>query len=173
MHHDMKAIITIYSLFITSFALAQTDQHEIDNQVWKPFAKAIMEQDVHTFVSLHSADLIRAELNEKNVLTLPEYKKRMEESWPRWKESMKKDKTTYTFELRFSERISNGNFAYETGYFKNEMLSATGDKQKSFGKFHVTLRREKGVWKIIVDSDSNEGGTITEEMFMAARPVGQ
>ena len=33
---------------------AQTDQQAIDNQVWKPFTKAIMTQDVAAFVSVHS-----------------------------------------------------------------------------------------------------------------------
>jgi hypothetical protein len=35
----------------------------------------------------------------------------------------------------------------------------------------VALRKENGVWKILVDSDTNEGGTITEEMFQKAKPI--
>jgi hypothetical protein len=35
----------------------------------------------------------------------------------------------------------------------------------------VALRKENGTWKILVDSDTNEGGTITDEMFLKAKPL--
>lgn len=168
----MRVAAALFLFVATStFVFAQTDQQQIDEQVWKPFTKAIMTQDVKGFVALHSKDLVRAERDQKQILNLAEYQKRMEESWPRWKESMKKDKTVYSFELRFLERNSNGNQAYEVGYFKNDLTTPTGEKNVSYGKFQVALRKENGVWKILVDSDSDEGGTITEEMFAAAQPI--
>jgi ketosteroid isomerase-like protein len=168
----MKRLVAI-ALAMISFhvALCQTDQADIDIQVWKPFTKAIMNQDVNAFVAVHSKDLVRAERNQKKVMGLDEYRKGMETGWPGWKESIQKSKTTYTFELRFTERISNGSVAYEVGYFKNESIGPNG-KRVSYGKFQVALRKEEGIWKILVDSDSNEGGTITEEMFQAAKPIG-
>lgn len=159
-------------LFFQGFnILAQTAQKEIDEQVWKPFTEAIMNQNVSAFAALHSNDLVRAEINSKKVFGLAEYKKRMEENWPKWKESIQKNKTKYTFELRFTERIANENTAYEIGYFKNETINSNGEKHIGYGKFHVVLRKESGTWKILVDSDSNEGGSITGEMFMAAEPI--
>jgi hypothetical protein len=35
----------------------------------------------------------------------------------------------------------------------------------------VALRKEDGKWKILVDSDTRENGTITDEMFAAAQPL--
>lgn len=167
----MKKIVTLVLALTSLVCYSQTDQQEIDTQVWKPFTKAIMTQDVAAFVTLHSKDLVRAEINGKKVMSLAEYQKGMEANWPGWKESIEKNKTQYTFELRFLERISNGTLAYEVGYFKNEVVNASGEKRMSYGKFHVVLRKENGVWKILVDSDSNEGGTITEEFFQAAQPI--
>ncbi len=167
----MKIFVSVFLTLLSVSTFAQNDQAEINSQVWKPFEQAIMSQDVAAFVVLHSKDLIRAEINRKKVMGLEEYQKGMEANWPAWKESMTKNKTRYTFELRFLERLSNGSQAYEVGYFKNEMINAAGEKKQSFGKFHVVLRKENGVWKILVDSDSNEGGTITEEMFLAAKPI--
>jgi ketosteroid isomerase-like protein len=95
----------------------------------------------------------------------------MEAGWPSWKESIKKSNQNYTFELRFLERISNGTLAYEVGYFKNEVISSSGEKRISYGKFQVALRKENGTWKILVDSDSSESGNITDEMFAAAQPI--
>ncbi len=154
-----------------STTFAQSDQADINEHVWKPFTRAIMTQDVNGFTSLHSSDLVRAEINRKKVMGLDEYKKGMESGWPGWKESIQKNKTQYTFELRFTDRISNGTLAYEIGYFKNETINASGEKRESFGKFHVVLRKEAGTWKILVDSDSNEGGAISAEMFQAAKAM--
>lgn len=149
---------------------SQTEK-EINEQVWKPFTQAIITQDVEKFVAVHSKDLVRAERDGKRVLTYDQYKARMEQGWPAWKESNKKNNTQYTFELRFLERISNETQAFEVGYFKNESITASGEKRVSYGQFHVALRKENGVWKILVDSDSNNGKTITEEMFQAAKPI--
>lgn len=164
-------LVIITLLVVVNNSYAQTDQADINEQVWKPFTKAIMEQDVESFVALHSNDLVRAEINRKKVMGLEEYKKGMETGWPGWKESIQKSKGKYTFELRFTERISNGTTAYEIGYFKNESITATGEKRESYGKFHVVLRKENGIWKILVDSDSNEGGAITADMFLAAKAI--
>lgn len=167
----MKKLVYLCLIGLTSTLFAQSSQQEINEQVWKPFTKAIMNQDVATFASLHSADLVRAERNPGKILNLAEYRKNMETGWPDWKESLAKNKIKYTFELRFTERISNGNLAYEVGYFKNESVSPAGEKRIGYGQFHVTLRKENGAWKILVDSDSNLGGTITEEMFQSAKPM--
>jgi ketosteroid isomerase-like protein len=130
-----------------------------------------MNQDINSFVSLHAADLVRAEVDKKQVMNLEAYRRGMESSWPRWKESIGKNKESYTFELRFLERICNGELAYEIGYFRNEETSAEGVMRESYGKFYVVLRKEYGIWKILVDADSKEAGTITSEMFMAAKPL--
>jgi hypothetical protein len=37
-----------------------------------------------------------------------------------------------------------------------------------FGKFHVILERESDTWKISMDYDSNENGTIDEKSFINA-----
>ncbi|NOT74649.1 MAG: nuclear transport factor 2 family protein [Cyclobacteriaceae bacterium] len=167
----MKKLLFFIITLFTFTAHAQEVQKEIDQQVWKPFTKAIMSQDVTSFLSVHSKDLVRAERNSKRVLNIEEYKKAMEMSWPRWKESIKKDQITYTFELRFTERINNADMAYEVGYFKNEDVTKAGEKKVYYGKFQVALRKENGVWKILVDSDSNDDGKITEKDFLAARPI--
>jgi ketosteroid isomerase-like protein len=164
----MKKGFIIIFICCLGNAFAQNVQKDINDQVWKPFTTAIMMQDVNAFVILHSNDLVRAERNGKKVLSLKEYKKNMETSWPRWKESNQKNQIKYTFELRFTERITNGSLAYEVGYFKNESVKPSGDKQIRYGKFQVALRKENGVWKILVDSDSNEGNTISEKDFLEA-----
>lgn len=164
-------ILSFFFMLIFHLTHAQSDQKAIDEQVWKPFTIAIMNQDVDAFVALHSKDLVRAELNRGSVFGLKDYQDQMKGTWPLWKESLEKDKATYTFELRFLQRISNGELAYDVGYFKNKSVMPDGTSRISYGKFQVALRKESNIWKILVDSDSNEGGTITEEMFLKASPM--
>ena len=167
----MKKLLPLLFTLISLISYSQNAEKEINEQVWKPFTQAIMNHNVELFISLHSKDLVRAERDGKRVLSYDQYKTGMEQGWPKWKESNKKNNIQYTFELRFLERISNENQAFEVGYFKNESINPAGEKRIGYGQFHVTLRKENGVWKILVDSDSNNGKTITEEMFQAARPI--
>jgi ketosteroid isomerase-like protein len=166
----MRLPVVAFLLFSLS-TFGQNDQADINNQVWKPFTQAIMAQDVAAFLAVHSKDVVRAELTDNQVQNYKEYQAAMEKSWPGWKESIQKNNSKYTFELRFLQRISNGSLAYEVGYFKNESINEKGEKRMYFGKFNVALRKENGIWKILVDSDSNEGGTITEEKFLKAKPL--
>lgn len=167
----MKNIAFSLFMLVGTIGFGQNAEKEINEQVWKPFTQAIMAHDVELFISLHSKDLIRAERDGRRVLSYDQYKIRMEQGWPKRKESNKTNTIQYTFELRFLERISNENQAFEVGYFKNESVNASGEKRIGYGQFHVALRKENGVWKILVDSDSNNGKTITEEMFNAAAPI--
>ena len=167
----MKKIYALLFILSTFTAWAQRIEKEINEQVWKPFTRGIINQDVAGFISVHSTDLVRAERNSKKVLGWQEYRKEMEANWPLWKERNLKDQLTYTFELRFTERINNANIAYEVGYFKNETTNPAGEKKIQYGKFQVALRKESGTWKILVDSDSNEGGAITEKDFLAAKSL--
>jgi ketosteroid isomerase-like protein len=152
-------------------AFAQTDQQQIDDQVWKPFTKAITERDPEAFMAVHSKDVIRVVRDGKEVKNYESYKKGMVENWPKYRTYVKENNLKVDFELRFLERHSNGNEAFEVGYYKSETIKPNGEKRTSYGQFHVALRKENGVWKILVDSDSSNGGTITEEMFAAASPI--
>jgi ketosteroid isomerase-like protein len=167
----MKFLITLFLTSLLSNAYSQQAEQEINEQVWKPFTKAILTQDVAAFIALHSKEVIRVERNDKRILRYEEYKAGMEKGWPGWAEYNKKNNIAYTFELRFLERIATNDQAFEVGYFKNESTNPDGKKRTSYGQFHVALRKEDGSWKILVDSDSNLGGSITEEMFMAAKPI--
>jgi ketosteroid isomerase-like protein len=162
-----NSILLSLMFFMGCSAFGQNDQADINQQVWKPFIQAIMKQDVAGFIAVHSKDVVRVELSQDNLMDYATYKTAMEKSWPNWREYNQKNKVQYTFELRFLQRMSNGTQAFETGYYKNETV-VDGEKKVSYGKFQVALRKENGVWKILVDSDTDEGGTITTEMFLKA-----
>jgi ketosteroid isomerase-like protein len=45
------------------------------------------------------------------------------------------------------------------------------ETQSLYGRFHVVLRKENGVWKILVDKDSSEGRSIDETDYVAAKAM--
>lgn len=166
-----KSILSGVFLMISLVGVSQNAKQEINEQVWKPFIKTLLSHDVEGFMNMHSKDVMHVERDHGHILNFDQYKKDLNMSWPAWKQSMEVEKTTIDFELRFLERISNGDQAFEVGYFKNETTNANGEKRIGYGQFHVALRKENGIWKILVNADSNNNRTITEEMFQAAKPM--
>ena len=73
--------------------------------------------------------------------------------------------------LRFTERIAKDNQAMEVGIYKVIITDKTGNIRTFYGRFHVALRKENDIWKILVDTDSSEGNSIDEHDYMQASPM--
>ncbi len=142
---------------------AQSEQQEINEQVWKPFIKFFNENNTAGFMSVHSKDVVRSPRDAKTVWNWEEYNTQQALGD---KEDIKA-KRKRTLELRFTERIVNKDIAVEVGVYK----TSYGENQNYFGRFHVVLKKESGIWKILVDTDSTEGGTIGEKEFLAAQAL--
>jgi ketosteroid isomerase-like protein len=162
----MKNILFIVFVFLSGSLSAQPEQKVINDQVWKPFIKTFNDFDDNGFMALHSKDVVRALRDDGRVMGYDEYAA-IEASD---NHTAKLNKSTRKIELRFTERWINQNLAYEVGVYKTESIKPSGNNRVYYGKFHVVLRKENGTWKILVDSDSNEGG-ITDKEFLAARPM--
>ena len=67
---------------------------------------------------------------------------------------------------------SNKNeLAIDVGIYKTTYLPQESEPRSFYGKFLVVLRKENTHWKILVDTDSSEGRTISEDDFIAANPM--
>jgi ketosteroid isomerase-like protein len=146
---------------------AQDVQKEINEQVWKPFIKNFNEHNTAGFMAVHSKDVVRSSRDSKLVLNWDEYNRKQAAG----DQQDIKEKRKRTLELRFTERINGKDRAIDVGVYKTSYLFSTGRKQDYFGRFHVVLRKEDGVWKILVDTDSSENGTIGEKEFLSANPM--
>jgi ketosteroid isomerase-like protein len=99
-------------------------------------------------------------------------------NWDEYKNSQSKGdqedlkaKRKRTLTLRFTERIAGNDLAVEVGIYKTSYLLPDGKTMDYYGRFHVVLRKENGTWKILVDTDSTENGTIAEKDFLAAKSM--
>lgn len=140
---------------------------EINQQIWEPFMESYESFDAQKFMSVHTEDVIRVSRDGKKIYVGAEYGERMKTSFARTKESG----TSRTIEFRFLQRLAQEDVGYEVGYYKIRN-KRPGDQERIFyGKFHVTLKKVDGVWKIATDSDSSLNNGITEEDFKTGKPL--
>jgi hypothetical protein len=162
-----KSLLVTTILLYCSLSFSQTGnfQKEINEQVWKPFVKAFNNDDNEGFKAVHSKEVIRVIQDDNRLLGYDEYFKKVPDSekakWANWKKNI---------ELRFIQRIASANKAFEVGYYKSTSAnSTTGEKRSGYGKFHVALRKENGVWKILMDADAKE--KTDEAIFLSGKPI--
>lgn len=151
----MKAINVILPFLICISVVAQTAQQEIDEQIWLPFTQAWEDNDGEAFNAIHSDDVWR--INPGRLLVGAEYKSRNAEN-------MQGQNRERIIEFTFETRTSNGNNAYEVGYYR--ITDNSQEEPRYFvGRFHVAMKKIDGVWKIIQDWDTGEinGVEITAE----------
>ena len=56
----------------------------------------------------------------------------------------------------------------ERGIYKMVKNRGKDDEKISYGQFHVLLKKSGDQWKILMDYDSNENGTIGEDDYNRA-----
>ncbi len=163
----MRNILTIGLLLLSNFIFSQANnfQKEINEQVWKPFIKSFNAGDNDAFAAVHSKEIVRVSQDDNHIMGYDEYFKKIPDSvkakWSDWK---------HNIELRFVQRIASPDKAFEVGYYKTTTVnSKTGEKRTGYGKFHVLLRKEKGMWKILMDADANE--KTDETVFQSAKSM--
>ena len=151
-------------LLLCHLSFGQTQQQEINNQVWKPFIKAFNEYDTDSFLALHSRDLLRSARDAQSILNWEGYYREQKANNMRSKTAGHKR----LIELRFTERLATNDQALEVGIYKTTSITYKGESRSFYGRFHAALRKENGTWKILVDTDSSEGNTISETDFTKA-----
>ncbi len=164
----MKTLFILMLILFPGLMLFGQDNKitkEINEQVWMPFIKSFGNGDEELFKSVHSKDVIRVIQDNGEIFGYNHYFKKIPDSvkakWASWKKNI---------ELRFTQRISGDDKAFEVGFYKTTSTNTeTGEQRKSFGHFHVLLRKENGKWKIVMDADTGEGAS--HESFDKANPI--
>lgn len=155
------AILLLHSQVLKAQVLEKSLK-EINQDIWIPFKEAFAGNQAEKFLSLHSKDLTRA--SGKEIFNFSQYAENQKKSFQNFiQEGIKLE-----IDFRFLERIANETQASERGIYATTIKTKEGQSNVYYGKFHVILRKEKGIWKILVDYDSNENGTIQADDFKKA-----
>ena len=142
---------------------------EINRDIWTPFSEAYATNDADLYISLHATDFIRASGGKwAGVRNLTEYGNSVKRNFARNTENGNRAQIDFTF----FERVTGPETACERGIYRSSSINEEGIKQDFYGKFHVFHRKVNGVWKIAVDYDSYEDGTIGEADFRAGLAPG-
>ncbi len=136
------------------------EQIQINKDVWYNFMKAYKELDASLFNQIHTDDVLRVIVDQEMMMVGSEYLDRNLETFNRWNAN----RIDQRIEFSFLSRTRKDDWAYEVGIFKLTRKNGW-QSQSYYGKFNVTLKKINGIWKIKIDADTNEDGSIGEETF--------
>ena len=116
-----------------------------------------------------SADVIQVSYDRKIIRNHEGFIKQAVETYKRITER----KAKRNMEFRFLNRIASETMAFEDGFYKYELINEKSERQVFYGYFQVTLRKENGFWKVLVDYDAENynGIPVTSTSFDAAKSM--
>jgi ketosteroid isomerase-like protein len=155
---SLVAILLLWSVPVA----AQSDQDDINRQVWQPFMKAYEKLDASMFMSVHSRELMRVELDVRKTMTYDAYAAFYQDFFNRFRKSGEKIRIRFSF----THRVSDGSRALEKGYYEFTLHTAKGEA-RAYGAFTVMMKKEQDRWKITLDADSNKD--MSEAVFLTGK----
>jgi ketosteroid isomerase-like protein len=161
----MKTFCTsIFMLFCISMIGQDSSKvvSEINQEIWEPFIEAFGNFDTDAFLFIHSDSLIRINKDGKQIRDRATYEKNQR----KWNQKRNGDRA---ISFSFISRFYGNNLGFEKGYYKVKYTRVDQEIQYSYGMFEVVLRKEKGTWKILIDSD--EHVEIDESIFQKGEIV--
>lgn len=165
----------LYKLFvILFFVVVSTNQShsqklnnlEDINKVWHQFYQAFDSLEYQLMAKIHSKKLLRIS-GGKRILDYKTYIAGYKEQF----KNAKDENFTSNISLRFFERINNDSIASERGIYKLIRNKNKKHEKIYYGKFHVILKKENNLWKIVMDYDSNESNSIGEKEYLQAHGI--
>ena len=142
-------------------------ERDIDTQVWIPMLRGSNQFDADLFLGVLSADLVRVSVDRDEVYGMDRYSSEIRAGFARARERGLRRTTT----VRFLTRTRTNTLARDTGIFRSEVTLPGGETRLTYTGFEMILRKENGRWKLLLDQDTSRGGSITEQDFLAGRPL--
>ncbi|HYC70157.1 MAG TPA: DUF4440 domain-containing protein [Opitutaceae bacterium] len=137
---------------------------ELNRDLWTPFSDAYTDGDAEAYLALQAPDFVRVEGDRRIIRTLAEYSTLIRRTFDGWKD--RDEKAGISF--RFLERIVRGDLASERGVYELTLADNDGNVERIYGRFHVISRKIDGRWRIAMDYDSTERGTVDRGAFLEA-----
>lgn len=158
-----KRLIIIALVFLVIHPVRSQSIENIKqiNGIWVKFCQAFDSSDYESFNSIHSTEVMRISSDANRIMLSEDYMNANKEYFNNFKNNNIKCEIS----LRFFERMNNDSFASERGIYKFIFNKGTEKEQIYYGKFHALLVKENGVWRILMDYDSNENNSITGEDY--------
>ena len=145
--------------YMHSISGQKSIENEIDIQVWDNFKKAYRTNDATLYNSIHTSDVLR--VTPGRIRIGEEYRASNIQSMGRH------NRQPRSIDFVFEHRMHREAVGYEVGYYEVTYYKDGVPERASYGRFHVVLRKEDGVWKIAQDWDSDDinGHKVTRSDF--------
>ena len=140
---------------------------EINADVWLPFREAYRAGDHAGFLVFHHPDLVRVEVSTGWLGTLDDYAARVGRQFAHGAERGDR----FDIDFRFEHRIATPDLAFEQGVYRVTITPTDGVALVVHGRFRCLVRRTAAGWRLAVDQDDDEGGTVDADAFDAARAL--
>ncbi|WP_027393632.1 DUF4440 domain-containing protein [Aquimarina latercula] len=161
-NYSLFLVITFLTIVFQSYGQEEIFHQKINQDMYGNFSEAFKNLDYSLFASIHSKEMIRISGSGGEIKKVQDYLNGYQKRW-------KNPKTTISLiSFRLLERITSDTLVSDRGIYR---ASYTNDKNETkffYGKFHVLLRLENNTWKILIDYDSDEKGTINQQSYDAA-----
>jgi hypothetical protein len=167
--NTLKLALPVLCLLFSYQGSTQNYQSEINNQVWRVQLEGMNTNQAGKFMSVMSEDVVQVSYSRQSIRNKEQFTNQAVSTYKRIVDR----KLVRSMEFRFLNRIANETGAFEDGFYKYELVNEKQEKQVFYGYFQVVLRKENGVWKVLVDYDSEtyQGAPVTRELFENARTL--
>lgn len=164
-----KILPLLFFLLPSSYCTSQSIQKEINDQVWRVQLEAMKTNQADKFISVMSDDVVQISYTRQAIRNKEQFLSQAIAIYHRLIER----KLTRTMEFRFLNRIAGNTNAFEDGFFKYELLNEKNESQVFYGYFQVVLKKEKDIWRVLVDYDAEtyNGAPVTKELFGNAKSM--
>ena len=129
--------------------------------------RAYAQRDATAFAQLHAPELVRVEAASRWAGNLEAYLERTAAFF----DDMTRRGGTIAITFRFVERVVDGPIASERGVYRIDMTLPGEAERVFYGRFHTFARKSDGHWRIVVDYDTTDAGTVNEDTFAAAHEL--
>jgi ketosteroid isomerase-like protein len=138
---------------------------QINADIWEPFRASYAALDLTAYLALHDRSLVRVEVGARWIGGLDEYAARVRRGFD--KAAERGDR--FSIDFRFLDRIASADLATERGVYRLTITAPDGGEQVFYSRFHTVSRRTTEGWRLLVDHDDDEGGTVDAQAFESGR----
>ncbi len=140
---------------------------DVNRDIWLPFRAAYATRDADAFAAFHHPDMVRVQVPSQWIGTRDEHVAQTAAAFAKSGELG----DALAIDFRFDQRITSEDLAFERGIYELSIIAGDGTARVFYGRFNTIARRTSGGWRLILDQDDDEGGTVGEAQFLAGASI--
>lgn len=140
---------------------------QLEQQVWAPFSRGVNSYDDAAYLGTRSRDYVMVDSGPGAFLDHDFYA----EDSARAMRGLREAGVRLQLEIRFEQRLADGEYASERGVMRTRRIDADGRERTSHSRFHAISRREDGRWRVLTEYRWSVDPASDAAAFEAATPM--